>query len=224
MYSPSLYNHAASRVAQFTLSAHHIDHSLATGPNRNPKVNDMDVESNTAASDDDVFVAYASQRWQLFILSLNVLAAAWGLYLFKVSEISAPGAWFGVAIIIASIIGSAEIISVLLHKGPTIRADKNGLFIYGQTAHPVPWENIASADHGMALSTPDVPTTYILKVAEAGRHRLRPSLANAYTRRHLRLSSVGSTASGKDVRRVLKLHVPNLLWHIASDTADERAD
>ncbi|MBK4719019.1 hypothetical protein JJL56_09065 [Azospirillum sp. YIM DDC1] len=184
----------------------------------------MDAESKTAASDDDVFVAYALWRWKIFVLSLNVLAAAWGLYLFKLSKISAPGAWLGVVIIIVSIIGSTEIISLLFHKGPTIKADKNGLFIYGQTMQPVPWENISSADHGMALSTPDVPTTYILKVAKAGRNRLRPSLASAYTRRHLRLSSVGSTASGKDVRRVLKIHVANLLWHIASDTADGKAE
>ncbi|WP_188259873.1 hypothetical protein [Azospirillum tabaci] len=184
----------------------------------------MDAKSKTAASDDDVLVAYASWRWQIFALSLHVLAATWGLYLFKVSEILALGAWLGVIIIIVSIIGSAEIISFLFHKGPTIKANKNGLFIYGQTMQPVPWENISSADHGMALSTPDVPTTYILKVAETGRNHLRPSLASAYTRRHLRLSSVGSTASGKDLRRVLKIHVPNLLWHIASDTANGKAE
>ncbi|WP_162801316.1 hypothetical protein [Azospirillum brasilense] len=182
----------------------------------------MHAEPDAAESKDDVFVAYASRPRQLLILSVQTFSAAWGFYLFKISEMSALGAWLGIATIVVSVMASAETISLLIWKGPMIKADANGLFIHGQTIQPVPWENIAAADHGMVLNTPGVPTTYILKVAEAGRHRLRPSYASAYTRRRLRLSSFGSTASGNDVRRLLKIHVPHLLWHIAADKADRR--
>ncbi|MBK3778065.1 hypothetical protein GAY31_28770 [Azospirillum brasilense] len=187
-----------------------------------PEVKDMHAEPEAAESKDDVFVAYASRPRQIFILLVQAFSAAWGFYLLKVSEISALGAWLGIATIVVSVIASTETMSLLICKGPMIKADKSGLFIYGQTIQPVPWEDIASADHGMVLNTPGVPTTYILKVAEAGRHRLRPSYASAYTRRRLRLSSFGSTVSGNDVRRILKIHVPHLLWHIASDKADRR--
>lgn len=184
----------------------------------------MHAEPEAAESNDDVFVAYASRPRQFLFLSLQVFSAAWGFYLFKISEMSALGAWLGIATVVFSVMASTETISLLIRKGPMIKADKSGLFIYGQTIKPVPWEDIASADHGMVLNTPDVPTTYILKVTEAGRHRLRPSYASAYTRRRLRLSSFGSTASGKDIRRILKMHIPHVLWHIASDRGDKRVE
>lgn len=172
---------------------------------------------------DDTLIAYSSKTQQLCLLAAAACLASYGLYLIISFDLTQVRAWIGIAVIVVASHEFMVVLATVPYKGPLIKADETGLFIYGQTVSPIRWEDIASAEHGSLWGAKRAPSMYVLRVSEDSRHLIQPSRANFYTGRVLRLSSFGTTASGTDIRRVLKARVPALLWHIESDATDKEA-
>ncbi len=169
---------------------------------------------------DEALVACSSRTQQFCLLAVAACLVSYGLYLFTSFDLTQARAWIGIAVTVVASHEFMEVLATVTHKGPLIKADETGLFIYGQTVSPIRWEDIASAEHDSLWGAKRAPSMYVLRVSKDSRQFIRPSRANFYTGRFLRLSSFGTTASGADIRRVLKARVPALLWHIESDATD----
>lgn len=180
----------------------------------------MGMQLMRSEKNDDTLIAYSSKTQQLCLLAAAACLASYGLYLIISFDLTQVRAWIGIAVIVVASHEFMVVLATVPYKGPLIKADETGLFIYGQTVSPIRWEDIASAEHGSLWGEKRAPSMYVLRVSKDSRYLIQPSRANFYTGRVLRLSSFGTTASGADIRRVLKARVPALLWHIESDATD----
>ncbi|WP_145682638.1 hypothetical protein [Azospirillum brasilense] len=183
----------------------------------------MDINAKITENGDDSLVAYSSRFEHFAALISNISVTVLGFFLFKTSELNELSGWLSIIIIVFGCIKSAENLSLMIHSGPIIIADKNGLFVYGQTVSSIKWVDFKSAEHSMMWGTNGIPYTYNLRISNDRKNLVRRSINSFYTSRVITLSSFGSTASAKDIRRALKAYVPNLLWHIESDRMDKNS-